>query len=66
MDFKIRTYGRTELAQLFFPQLHSQSAWQKLRSWLQLNPQLRQLTTLKRRTFTPAEVRLIVELLGDP
>ena len=66
MDFKIRTYGRTELAQLFFPKLHSQSAWQKLRSWLQLNPQLRPLAAIRRRTFTPAEVRQIVDMLGEP
>ena len=64
--FVSRVYGRTELAQCYFPKLESRSAWQKLRSWLQLNPQLRPLASIKRRTFTPAEVRLIVELLGDP
>ena len=66
MDKKLRTYGRSELAQYYFPKLKSMSAWEKLKSWLQLSPQLSHLAELTRRTFTPAEVQLIFSELGEP
>lgn len=31
------TFGRTELAQLYFPRLCPEAAWHKLRSWLKIN-----------------------------
>ena len=62
----LRTFGRSELAQLYFPQLHQKSAWQKLRQWLSINPRLRHLADITRRTFTPAEVSLIYAELGEP
>ena len=62
----VRTFGRSELAQLYFPQMQQKSAWQKLKSWLIINPRLRSLSSLPRRTFTPAEVALIYEELGEP
>ena len=62
----IKTYGRSALAQLYFPTLLQKSAWQKLKSWLMLNPALRSLANLPRRTFTPAEVQLIYAQLGEP
>ena len=63
---QIKTFGRSELAQLYFPQLQQKSAWQKLRQWFSINPRLRQLSSLSRRTFTPAEVSLIYAELGEP
>ena len=66
MEQTIKTYGRSELAQLYFPDLLQKSAWQKLKSWLELNPRLRNLAALTRRTFTPAEVALIYSELGEP
>lgn len=66
MEVKIKTYGRSELAQLYFPTLLPKSAWQKFRSWLDLNPRLQKLVSLTRRTFTPAEVSLIFAELGEP
>ena len=66
MEPKIKTYGRSELAQLYFPTLLQKSAWQKLKSWLQINPALRSLADLSRRTYTPAEVELIFSQLGEP
>ncbi len=42
------------------------SAWQKLKSWLQVNPRLTHLAHLSRRTFTPAELTLIYAELGEP
>ena len=61
-----RTFKRTELAQLYFPDLQPRSAWQKLRHWICINPQLRRLDTMGRRTFSPAEVALIFTVLGEP
>jgi hypothetical protein len=58
--------GRTELAQRYFPYIQPQSAWQKLRSLLADDPALQHLTQLKRRTFLPAEVAKIYEILGHP
>ena len=58
--------GRTELAQRYFPYIQPQSAWQKLRSLLAEDPDLAHLTTLKRRTFLPAEVAKIYASLGHP
>ena len=58
--------GRTELALRYFPYIQPQSAWQKLRSLLADDPTLQHLTTLKRRTFLPAEVNKIYQVLGQP
>ena len=65
--FKIRTYGRTELAQLFCPQ----AAFRKLNQWIDFHPTLRsELHALvpsdKVRTYTPAQVQLIYNALGEP
>ena len=66
MNDKPRTFGRTELAQAYFPQLCPEAAWHKLRQWITINPALRHLRDLRRRSFTPAEVRLIFDNLGEP
>lgn len=60
------TVGRTELATRYFPYIQPQTAWQKLRSLLASEPDLAHLTKLKRRTFLPAEVRIIYQRLGQP
>jgi len=62
----ISSVGRAELAQRYFPYIQPQSAWQKLRSLLADEPDLVHLTQLKRRTFLPAEVAKIYEILGHP
>ena len=69
--FKIRTYGRTELAQLYCPGLCPQANFRKLNQWIDFHPTLRGslhalVTSDKTRTYTPAQVRLIVEALGEP
>lgn len=61
-----KTFGRSELAQQYFPQLTAMSAWRKFKEWLEFNPRLRDLASLTRRTFTPAEVDLIYAELGEP
>ena len=62
----IRTFGRTELAALYFPYIQPHTAWQKLRGLLAEDPNLAPLTQLKRRTFLSAEVNKIYQTLGQP
>lgn len=68
--FKIRAYGRTELAMTYCPELTPDSAYRKLRQWISRSPgladRLRLLGDGKARTWTPAEVREIVGALGEP
>ena len=54
-DFRIRSYGRTELAQLYNPCLTPKAAYRKLVGWIDHS-----------RSYTPAQVREIVEALGEP
>lgn len=71
-DFQIREYGRTELAQLYSPDITPMSAWKKLKNWISHNPRLPQeLQRLgyqpdRQRTFTPAQVAAIVREIGAP
>ena len=51
MEKTIRTFGRSELAQQYFPQISPMSAWRKFREWLVLNPSLRSLASVTRRTI---------------
>ena len=66
METRIRTYGRSELAQLYFPLLKQMSAWSKLRSLMLEYDELSSLATMPRRTFTCREVSAIFDLLGTP
>ncbi len=66
METTIRTYGRTELAQLYFPAICPRAAWAKLRLYMSDYPRLRKLLACKRRTFLPVEVSLIFDTLGRP
>lgn len=67
----IKNYGRTELAQLYCPDITPDAAWRKLRQWIRTFPGLEERMaaigyTKKNRSFTPAQVRMIVEALGEP
>ena len=69
--FKIQQYGRTELAQIYFPDITPDSAWKKLKHWIDINhPLTEALRALGYsshcRTFTPAQVEAIVHFLGEP
>lgn len=70
-EFEIREYGRSELASIYSPNITTPSAWRKLKLWIEKSPHL--LDNLKafgyeenQRTFTPMQVRLIVNALGTP
>ena len=69
--FQLRAYGRTELAQAYNPHLSPGAAWQKLSLWIHLYPDLtEQLKAIgyspHQRVFTPRQVAMIVEALGEP
>ena len=66
MSQNTRSFGRTELATHYFPNIKPMSAWLKLKALLMENPDLVPLTQLKRRTFSPAEVNKIYQALGQP
>ena len=70
-SFQCRVYGRTELAQLYSPNTTPQSAYNKLQRWIRRYPNLyEQLVQAghrpHQREYTPLQVRLIVEALGEP
>jgi len=70
-EFHIRAYGRTELAQVYSPDLSSKGAYNRLMAWIHFNPELtarlKQLSNNPRsRIFTPAQVQAIVDILGEP
>lgn len=67
----LRTYGRTELALAYNPALAPQAAWQKLKYWIAYNKDLSTALaktgyTPQLRSFTPKQVALIFEYLGEP
>ena len=69
--FKLREYGRMELAQLYSPDIAPESAWKKLKKWISLSPGLSErLSQLgydsHTRSFTPSQVRAIVAAIGEP
>ena len=66
MEQSSKSFGRMELAQLYFPYILPRSAWQKLKSLLVEDPALKHLVTLKRRSFLPVEVNIIYQRLGHP
>ena len=68
---KIRTYGKGELAQLYCPHITMAAARKKLNVWINLYPNLKE--SLRQigysdvtRSYTPAQVKLIIEALGEP
>lgn len=69
--FILKEYGRIELARLYCPYITPDAAWKKLRRWIRLCPGLTDKLasagyTEHVRSFTPAQVRLIAEAIGEP
>ena len=60
------TYGRMELAQVYFPDICPRSAWRKLKEYMADYPELVPLYTMTRRTFLPIELDLIFSSIGRP
>lgn len=71
-NFKIKAYGKSDLALQYFPDAASaHTAVNHLMSWIRRNPELIDgLVKLGYRKsakyFTPKEVSMIVEYLGEP
>ena len=71
LTFKIKAYGRMELAMMYSPDITPIAAYIKLNRWIDRYPGLRKKLsrvghTSNSRQFTPAQVRLIVDALGEP
>ena len=69
--FRLKAYGRTELALIYSPDLTPKGALARLNSWIRLYPGLEEQLTAtgfkwSQRSFTPAQVGLIIEALGEP
>jgi hypothetical protein len=66
MEKTIKTYGRMELAQMYFPAIAPRSAWRRMKDLLQENASTAELASMSRRVFMPAEVSLIFNTFGKP
>lgn len=71
-EFKVKAYGKSELALQYFPSaVSAHTAVNHLMSWIHRNAVLKEgLAKMGYRKtakyFTPKEVALIVEYLGEP
>lgn len=70
-DFEVRSYGKTELAQLYMPDISPRSALATFRYWIARYPGLKerlaaQGVTPQIKRYTPSQVQLIVMALGTP
>jgi hypothetical protein len=70
-DFRIRSYGKSELAQLYLPDITPCAARRTFNSWINLSPGLSDRLhqtglSPSAHYYTPAQVRMIVEALGEP
>lgn len=71
-EFKIKSYGLTELAQLYRPHLQPKSALRTLKNWIKNNPELQTALSMTGfdpeaiRSLTPMQVSVIVHYLGEP
>ena len=66
MEIVIKTYGRMELAQMYFPAIAPRSAWRRMKDLLRESSTTAELAEQSRRVFMPAEVSLIFETFGAP
>lgn len=70
-EFVIRSYSYCELAMLYFPNSTKKSASAQLGRWIRGNEKLKsQLTEMgfkpKKKLLTPNQVKLIIEVFGEP
>lgn len=70
-EFRIRSYGKSELAQLYLPDITPCAARRTFNGWITHSPgltdRLRQIGfSPTSHYYTPLQVRLIVEALGEP
>lgn len=70
-EFKIRSYTKKELALMYFPDSNPRSAVNHLMAWIrrctQLWEALQKMGYQKMsKSFTPRQVKVIIEELGEP
>ncbi len=70
-EFQVRTYTKKELGQMYFPHSTHQAAVNHLMKWIcRCTPLLNQLYEIgydkRSKDFTPRQIKLIVEFLGEP
>jgi hypothetical protein len=70
-DFKVRAYGKTELALMYNPDCSQKAAMDRLRTWINTYPGLNdklksQGYSKTQHLFSPAQVKTIVDALGEP
>ena len=66
-----KSYGKSELAMMYFPDRNPQVALNRLNSWIRRCPPLADALadcsqSLHAKYFSPKAVRLITEYLGEP
>ena len=69
--FQYRSYGKGELAMLYIPNIQQQSAVDRFNEWIEAAPGLKERLLAtgmnpRARYCTPAQVRLIIEVLQEP
>jgi len=64
--FVIRAYGKSELAMLYLPHHSKSTALKLLKTWLAVNPRLKNIARNKSKFYTPKQVKMMVEELGEP
>ena len=71
-NFRIRPYSKRELAKLYFPDTNNEeSAIANLRNLMKHNPDLNKKKKgayykTYNKTFTPRQIGIIVQYLGEP
>lgn len=71
VSFRYRSYGKSELASLYLPDILPTSAVREFNEWIAAFPGLSESLTAtglapRSKRYTPAQVKLIVSALGDP
>ncbi len=68
---EIRTYGLSELAILYLPNINNKSASNQLSKWINSNNKLydelvRNGYKSRQKILTPKQVNIIIDFLGEP
>ena len=71
MEYRIRPYYKSELAQAYAPDVCQKTALNRLATWIKTNPQLTEALKetnyrVNQHMFTSRQVALIFEYLGEP
>lgn len=69
--FKSKSFGYSELACLYLPNLNKKSASNQFRNWINKNKQLKNAlleagVQNRQKIFTPKQVQIIITYLGEP